>query len=89
MEHYDIKKDNCAECSSKDLFIKNKQHEYQLGADDDPDKVIMKVVIPVIHCKSCGFAWYNYLAEDIMARAEEPFRDAMHGKKNISKDVRS
>ena len=88
MKHFDITKCSCADCGSKDIFVKNKERKYRLFPEGDPDSVIMKVMIPVFHCKSCEFQWYNYLAEDIMMKAEEPYRDAKYGKKNTEDDIK-
>jgi C4-type Zn-finger protein len=43
---------------------------------------IIKVLVPVHHCKSCKLMWTDYVAEEIHDTATKPFRKIKRSKLN-------
>lgn len=74
---YDIKKDSCSFCGSKNLYINYLDHHFQIFPDDHPSKTILRVNVPVIHCKFCEYSWLNYLAEEIMEKAQKKYMESI------------
>ena len=54
----------CGECGSKNSEKTMRNYTFSYGIKDD--QVEITSVIPVHTCNDCGFAWYDYEAEEIM-----------------------
>lgn len=52
----------CGDCGGKDVETKFEEQDLVYGV---VDKVVLKVVVPVSHCKSCGFTYTGFEAEKI------------------------
>ena len=76
-QFYDITKDCCPYCESKDIFMDYQDYHFQLFSDHDPNKVQLQVEVPVLHCKSCNYSWLNYLAEDIIGKKQKDYMESI------------
>lgn len=47
--------DACPDCGSTKLYSKEEKVQFPYGPDG-PDQVILSAIVPVQHCRDCGFA---------------------------------
>ena len=80
---YEITKDCCPYCESKNIYMNYLDHDFQIFPDNHPSVIILRVNIPVIHCKSCEYFWLNYLADEIMGKAQKKYMESLENMEKL------
>lgn len=65
----------CGECGSENVKKETRLHKFPY--DVGKDEVVISVHVPVYFCRSCGFAFLNYEAEEIIDKTISDYRKAI------------
>ncbi len=69
---------SCPQCDSIEVWVRQETEEFKYGDARKPlTQVTLSVAIPVWTCRTCGFEWTDYVAEELI---DKKVRDYLHEK---------
>jgi hypothetical protein len=72
----------CTQCGDENVHTECLPHGFQHGRDDDPNKVILSVVVPIRVCDACGFRAMDWVGMEICDREVNRHKQALLEKED-------